>query len=145
MQHRHGLLYVEDDQLYQPREARDHRQDILRQWQQRRYRETIDSERMTEIARRVARKEHHDAQFAREMLKTLLWLLADLAPVPAAVLLFANGAASIHHLYRVQRLAQGVDDHHAAKAIVGEVAAAADAMSADQAGGTIDTLMEQYL
>jgi hypothetical protein len=144
VQYRHGLLCVEDDQLRQPREARNHRQEILRQWQQRRDRETVDSAPMKEISHGVARMEHHNAQFARETLKTLLWSLADVAPVPAAVLLFAKGAASIHHLYRVQRLAQGINDHHTAKAIIGEVAATVDAMTADQARGTIDALMEQH-
>ena len=70
---------MKDDQLPHAREAREHRQEILQEWQQRRARETVNDERLKEIAQRVARKEHHDASMAIETLTTLLWLLADVS------------------------------------------------------------------
>ena len=144
VEHRHGMLRIVDDQLHQFREARDHRQEVLSRWQQRRQREAVDSAHLREIAQRVRRNEHHDVRLARETLTTLLWLLADVAPVPAAIMLFAKGAAGIHHLYRAHRLAHGEADHHAAKTIVGQVADRVDKMSAEQARGTIEMLVEQY-
>lgn len=79
---------------------------------------------------------------AVETLTTLLWLLADLSPVPASILLFAKGAAGIHNLYRVHRMVRGDQDVHGAKVILNEVAANVETMSPEQARNTIDALVE---
>ena len=86
----------------------------------------------------------HTPQLAQETLKTVLWLAADIAPIPLAVLLFAKGIVGVHHLYRVHRMARGADDAHGARRIINEVAENVPSMSAEEARDTIDVLMDHY-
>lgn len=141
---RHGLLRISDDQLEHRREARGHRNEVFRQWQKRRQQETLDLARLKDVANEHADEIGRDPQLANEALKTLLWLLADLSPVPASIMLFTKGIAGIHHLYCVHRLARGAQDVHGAKLIIGEVAKSADRMPADAARETVEIIVGHY-
>jgi hypothetical protein len=142
----HGGVRISDNGLQQPRDARDHREEILNVWIRRREQEALlQDERLLAIARQAAEGQHQDPVVAYEMLKTLSWLLCDLAPVPASVLLFAKGVAGAHHLYSVHRLARGHVDHRDATAIMDEFHSSIDKLSPEQAQLLIDALLEHHL
>jgi len=122
IQHRQ-MLMIEDDHLKQPREARDHRQEVVTEWRARHAEiPAVKDARIEEIARKVRNDSLTSARMAQETLKTLLWIAADAAPVPLSVLLFAKGLAGVHHLYRVHQLARGAAPPEQARDIIEEVA-----------------------
>jgi hypothetical protein len=140
----HQRIVVQDDQLGQPRSARDHRQEILSLWMQRRDPATSPSSQLTEVARQATPEKLNDPKLVKEVAKTLGWLLLDLSPIPTSVLLFAKGAAGAHHLYNVHRLARGEQDAGAARKIVSEFISNVDSLSPEQARGAIDTLLAHH-
>lgn len=141
---RHNLLRLEDDGLHHDRPARDHRQMVLREWRKREGEVLIDDERVQEIVVLTGRTTSPSAAVAKEVLKTLLRLLADVALVPTAVVLFADGVAGIHNVYRAYRLAQGRGTRHDAEAILGEILERVDNLSPDQARAVIGQLCQSY-
>jgi hypothetical protein len=141
----HGYLQVRDDQLAQPREARDHRQEVVAQWRARNPQvQTFSDKRFEELARKDGSTSDYSATMARETLTTMLWLAADIAPVPLSILLFTKGLAGVHHLYRVHRLARGADGKEEAQEIIKEVSDQVAKIPAEQARETIDTIMTHY-
>lgn len=142
----HHRVVVEDRQLSQPRAARDHREEILTLWMERRQaaRTLSANGRLQEVARQATDERLRDPKLAKEIAKTLGWILLDLSPVPTSVLLFAKGAAGAHHLYNVQRLARGEQDEDAARSIVSDFIENIDRLSAEQARGVIDSLLEHH-
>jgi hypothetical protein len=141
---RHALLAIEDDQLAQPRVARDHRDEVIELWLRRRSLQQLRVPRLEQLTRHPALAKRHDAKLARDMLYSLLWVLADLSPVPASIVLFGKGVAGIHHLYRVHRLARGEDDAHGAREIIRRSLPNVESLSAEEAHRVFDGLTEQY-
>ncbi|MBM4090499.1 MAG: hypothetical protein FJ276_13915 [Planctomycetes bacterium] len=141
----HGYLLIEDAECKEPREARNHRQDVVQQWRARHPKfELARNARLDEIAEKSKNASHASAEITRETLKTLLWLVADVSPIPLAILLFAKGLAGVHHLYRVHRLARGADGGRHARDIIGEVSDQLTHVPADRARDTIDAVMAHY-
>ena len=141
---RHGQLVVEDDQLQQPRAPRDHRQEVFEMWLRRRAVEQLRDERLRELANHPARSNRDDPELAREMLEALLWLSADLCPIPASMVLFAKGVAGAHHLYQAHRLARGEEDVQGAKEIICRSLPGVESVSAETAHSVFDGVMEQH-
>lgn len=142
----HGHLRVEDDHLGQPREARNHRQEVARQWRARHPEfQVVQDPRFAEIASKTRNHSGYSATMARETLKTLLWLAADIAPVPASILLFTKGLVGVHRLYQAHRLARGAGGGGAqAREIIEEAIDRIAKMPADQARGTIEAIMDHF-
>ena len=140
----HGLLRFEDDQLHQPRDVRDHRQMVLDQWQERGREVIVRDERLEKTVQQRAQNKHNDARIAKEMLTALLWILADVAPVPTAILSFAKGLVGVHHVYRAHRLVRDVGQPHDAKMILDEILAKTDSLSHEQVRQMLDSLSEHH-
>jgi len=141
---KHGWLHVSDDQLREVREARDHREMVLDHWRRHASVAAPQDERLERIVHLTDRKEHLDTSVAREALATLLWVLADLAPVPASILLFARGAVGIHHVYRAHRLARNQGSEADARAILHDLEQRVDALPAEQAQQVLEMLVAHH-
>lgn len=107
-----GRLRITDDQLHQERTARDHRHLVFEQWQRRRSEAEDTGQdgpeedmRLERFRQLVADKKHHNKAVATAATVAVLGILAGLAPVPTALLLFADGLCGIHHVYAAHRLA----------------------------------------
>ncbi len=141
----HGYLCVQDDHLKQPREARDHRQEVVTQWRARHPQPQVTSDqRLRQIAETTDQTADYSARMAHETLKTVIWLAADIAPVPLTIMLFAKGLAGVHHLYRVHRLARGVDGDEQARDIIAEVSDQIPKLPVERARETIDAIVAHY-
>jgi len=139
----HNLVQIKDDQLGRDREARDHRRIVLSRWQHREGEVLIDDDKVREIVVLTERASPTSA-VSKEVLKTLLRLLADVALVPTAILLFADGVAGIHNVYRAYRLATGQGTRHDAARILEETLARVDSLSPHEARGVISKLCDNY-
>ena len=139
----HGYLRVEDASAREPRAAHDHRQEVVKQWRER-YPvvQTVDDPRLRELAAQTQDTQSYTATMTRETLKTMLWLAADIAPVPISILLFAKGIAGIHNLYRAHQLARGTANVVEAQEIIEEVTDQMASLPVDRARSTINAIME---
>ncbi len=137
-------LRIEDDQLSHPRAARDHRRKVVEEWRARRGElPELKNEQLEQVASKLRQTTEVSTELARESLKTLLWITADLAPVPLSILLFAKGLAGVHHLYRVHRLARGVANPDAARDIIDEVVDQTSKYTTEQAIRASRSILEQ--
>lgn len=142
-----------DDQIQSPRAARDHRRLVAEQWRRRKeqarqagrpHTEHHRDERLAEIARQVGDKKHHDHPFAKAMLGTLLGLVVEISPVPAALALFAGGLGSIWHAHRMHRLARDFEGNEDARRVIAEVRDKIDDLPPEQIKGMIELLLSEY-
>lgn len=78
------------------------------------------------------------------MLKTLLWGLAELSPIPTSLLLFARGATAVYHVYRAHRLTGETANESDAHAILDEVRGKIDTLSPEEARHVLDLLLEGH-
>lgn len=139
----HRMLAIEDNHLKQPREARDHRHEVVTEWRARHADvPAVDDARLQQVVREVRANAAPSASMAQETLKTLLWIAADAAPVPLSMLLFAKGLAGVHHLYQVHRLARGTAEPEQALDIIEEVADQVNKYTAEQSISAVHAIMD---
>jgi hypothetical protein len=158
-----GRVRLHDNALKTTREARDHRALALERLRQRglaaRTAETLAGTTATTSSRRTLEeippeaqrvlraaqeKQHHDIARAKPILKALLRTAAHVDPVSSAVLAFAEGLASIHNIYRVERLVRDVSTANDTREILEEVHNSVDQLSPERARDVIDVLAAQY-
>ena len=70
---------------------------------------------------RAAADRSGDPHFARTMLRLVVRTAAEFNPITASVVLFAEGVADIHHLFRVHRISRGIADDAEARLVLSEV------------------------
>ena len=104
--------------------------------------EKMDAPQLKELAAQAEDTQSYTATMTRETLKTMLWLAADIAPVPISILLFAKGIAGIHNLYRAHQLARGTGHVVEAQEIIEEVTDQMANLPVDRARATIRAIME---
>jgi len=156
-QQHQGTLVVEDHEVQAVRAARDHRELVLRQWEQ--YRDSLAEPsdpglapgtrraaqaKLDEIYGEAGEGRHEDPGSVKPLLKTLLETLAQLNPISAVITLFAEGVADIHHLHRVQRLSRGVDGHPEARRILNEVQRKIDELPLRRAREVFELLVARH-
>lgn len=140
-----GRLRVEDPDLHLPRLARDHRRIIESALKEtKEVGANAEEKQVLNDALKTAQADSANKAVANAALKTLLWVAADLFPVPAALLLFAKGAIGIHHVYTVHKLAQQPDMDGEAKALMHNVIGQVDNLLPEQAQKMITALAEHY-
>ena len=143
---RHGMAHVNDDQLGAERQARDHRALVGQMWSARSGGKDlpINNDRLQRIKRDVAENKHHQHHHAKALLRASLPILAEIAPVPAAILMFSHGVVGIHHAFRIHRLARQMAGSHEAKHILEEVHHKIDHLDPDEAEALIELLVNEY-
>ena len=118
---------VTDDHVGITRNGRNHRQMIERQLVQGCVPPPPDhtrgllGERLDRVRRGVQRDPSQDHHHAQRLLKRVLPIYAEIAPVDAAGLAFAHGAASIHYAYTVHALADPKTGETQARLMLEEV------------------------
>jgi len=99
-----GSLVVRDPEPRVPRPARDHRALARERWESAGRPGRVADPRLGQAFARSAGARGARAGAA---LGSLLPVLAELAPVPAAVLLFGHGIVPVHHVARAHRISAG--------------------------------------
>ncbi len=136
--------HVEERDRVHSRAARDHRLLIQERWRERNPAPMPQDEQLERIREDVVRDRHHDHRHAKTLLRLALPLLAEVAPVPVAILLFAQGIVGIHHAYRAHRLANEVASSHEAQQILHEIHAKIDTLEPAKAQALIELLVSDY-
>ena len=136
---------VEDPQMRVPRVARNHRRLIRDAWQARRGEAAIPRNSRLEAAVQAARnhdRTNHTA--ARLALSGLLGVAATVAPVPAALALFGEGALAIHHTSRAHRVLSDAKADPAARRMLQDVHARIEHLAPVEAQNLVELLVEEY-
>ena len=140
-----GSVVLEDDDMHTPRPARDHRRLVREAWSEKRGSLAPPRDarlaRALETARARPRDDHH---LARAALKGLLGAAIAVAPVPAALVLFGEGALAIHHVTEARRLLREAEGDPVARAMLGDLQARIDALDPAEAQHLIELLVHEY-
>ena len=99
---------------------------------------------MRRIVAEAQQKRHHDPAYAKLMLEALLPLLAELTPITAAIMLFGQGLAGIHHVHRAHRLAHQIAGHEEARRILDDIHERVEHLQPEQAREVIDLLLAEH-
>lgn len=138
----HGRLRVSDPESTVLRPARDHRALALSHARERASAHRHD-ERLQRLRQDVAENRHHHHEHGRLLLKAALVALAEVAPVPAALLLFGYGAVGIHHAFTMHRLAREQAEHEDAREILEELHDRVDGMHPEEAQALLESLVAE--
>jgi|GEM_PF-762151 len=143
---KNGRIVLSDEQVGSTREARDHRQLALAHWHQliSDRRVSLDDARIHQAKQEASRHTGPRHERSRLMLRALLTVLYEVAPVSAAVLLFAHGAVGIHHAFRVHRLARQLENTHEAQKVLAEIKDKIDTLEPDKAEALLELLSREY-
>ena len=157
-------LRVEDDELHRARPARDHRRHVAELWRSRERPVAFATPGAGEAAGAAAsappaarpavaelagvaaeaRSGHRNPRHAAAMLRLALKIAAELNPVTAAVALFTEGVADIHHLYRVHRIIRGLDSDREARELIHGVEQQIDTLPPRRAREMVQLLAAEY-
>jgi hypothetical protein len=141
---RNRRIHIEDAGAGRVRPARNHRHLAQKAWGGRKAEiSASDHKRLREAMEKVDRNKHH-ADLAKPLLKMLLPLLAEVAPIPVAIALFAQGAAHVSHVHRVHRLARELGESEDARRILREVHGRIDALDPRRAQALVEVLASEY-
>jgi hypothetical protein len=137
---------VRDPQIAATRKGRDHRAMVLAEWRRRTEGQPVEirDERLDRIRAEMSRGKPGSHRQAKALLRAALPILAQIAPVPVAMLMFAEGAVGIHHAFRVHRLAREMEGTDEAKRILHEIHDQVDRLEPDRAEALIELLMREY-
>jgi hypothetical protein len=142
----HKRFSISDDQLGKERQGRDHRA-MMREVLRERAAEShlrVHDERLERVRADVARNKHRHHHHARTLLRVALPVLAEVAPVPAALLAFGDGAVGIHHAFKVHRLAREMEGTAEARRMLDEIEGRIDQLDGDRAEALLELLMADY-
>jgi hypothetical protein len=139
-------IQISDDELGTRRPGRNHRAMVRSEYQSRRasHRAKAKDQRLERIREDVARDQHRNHLHARQLLRVALPVLAEVMPVPAAIILFTEGAVGIHHAFRAHRLAREMEGSEDARKILAEVHDRIDQLDPARAEALIELLMREY-
>lgn len=138
-------LLVTDDQHGAPRPARDHRQLLsARATEVAAATARQQDPRLTEVREAVRHGHHRKADKSGALLSSALLVLGEIAPVPAALLLFARGAAGIHHTWRIHKIARDLSRRADAQAVIHDVGSRIDELPPDQREALLELLLQRY-
>jgi hypothetical protein len=92
----------------------------------------------------VIQDKHRNHRHAHALLRIALPILAEVMPVPAAIILFAEGAVGVHHAFRAHRLARELEGSEDARKILAEVHDRIDQLEPARAEALIELLLREY-
>jgi hypothetical protein len=142
----HSRFSVEDGELGQERAGRDHREMIRAALRERLTdgKIKVHDERLEQVRAEVAQNRHLKKNQARHLLRMTLPVLAEVAPVPAAMLAFADGAAGIHHTFKIHQLAREMKGSNEARRMLDELEGRIDELDGDRAVALLELLVSEY-
>ncbi|MCP3917180.1 MAG: hypothetical protein GY711_16650 [bacterium] len=137
-------LAVADSGLLRPRAARDHRSLVLETFHEHRQQALASGERLEELRDIAEEATAAHPAAARASLATLLALALEVSPIPAALVLFGQGALATYHIEKAHRLAREAGDDHVARAMLTEMQGRIDGMDAQHAQNLVRLLGQAY-
>lgn len=141
-------LRVSDDQLAITRDLRDHRRIAHDHWKRDGSPYHVHEDQLKGIHAQALSEEGAHDPYTKAVLKIMLRVLAQLNPITAALLLFTEGVAEIHHVYCIHRLAQldNADeaDRHEARKIVDDSLARIDSLPEDKVEKLIKAFVSDH-
>jgi hypothetical protein len=138
-------LIVTDDHLGRTRPARDHRAVARTALRTHTGGEAaLRDARLDRLRLDVAENRQHRHHHGRSLLRMALPVLAEVAPIPAAILAFGDGAVGIHHAFRVQKLARRMAGDAEARKMLAELESRIDTMDPDRAEALVELLTRAY-
>lgn len=143
----HQRITISDDQIGRSREARDHRAMIrtaIRTASDAGRSRVAADPRLARLREDVERNQHRQHHHARALLRAALPIMAEVAPVPAALVAFGDGALGIHHAFRVHRLAESMKGDAEARQLLQDLHDRIDTMDADRAAALVELLARDY-
>jgi hypothetical protein len=138
----HNRFTVTDDQLGQERKGRDHR--AMARERAATSKLKVHDQRLDRVRTDVARNKHKHHSHARQLLRIALPVLAEVAPIPAAILAFGDGAVGIHHAFKIHRIAGEMKDTEEARRILDDIEAQVDQLSPDRAEALLELLVSDF-
>ena len=137
---------VSDKHIGSERKGRDHRALVREQLRMQSNQQIaeVQDDRLERIRQDVNQNKHHHHHHAKSLLRAALPIFAEVAPIPAAVLMFADGAVGIHHAFRVHRLAREMEGTGEARQILDEIEGKIDTLDGDHAAALLEMLMNEY-
>ena len=126
------------------RPARDHRALVWKHWCANAPEAPPQDDRLTSFQAEATANKHHHAAYAKTLLKLAMPALAEVAPISAALFLFAEGVVGIHHIYRAHRLAHKAALPAEARPMLDELQAKIDALDPGRAKGLVEQLAKVY-
>ena len=141
---RQGFI-IADDRSGFTRAGRDHRALAMNRLSEiERKNLFVGDERLEQIRQDVAANKHLDPGHARTLLRLALPVLAEVAPVPVAVWVFAEGAVGIHHAFKVDALTRELSNSEKARVILEDIHARIDQLDPDRAEAMVELLVREY-
>lgn len=142
----HGNLKITDDQVGTKRGVRDHRKMVLDSWREQpaASRIKVHASDLGRAREALSGGERRRQVNAKAILKMALPVLAEVAPVPAAVLMFAHGLGGIHHAFRIHQLTDDLDRSDSAREFIDEIHEKLDHLDADTAEALLNLLHKEY-
>ncbi|MFQ5424757.1 MAG: hypothetical protein ACE5F9_12360 [Phycisphaerae bacterium] len=154
-------LRVEGEHLNAPRPARDHRRLVAELWRRRKEASrnvgdgpvegapapaaAVGQEpRFAKIAEELRDQRHHDHPYAKAMLRSLIDVLLEVSPVPAALVLFAEGLGAMYHAHRMHHLVRDSERHADAQRLLVEVRDRIDQLPPERVREVIGVLLAEY-
>jgi len=134
----HGRVEVSDPHVGRLRAARNHR--VVAREEAGKLRSPGRNAALDDAGAEVRAGDHRRDARARTLLRIVLPILAELAPVPAAIVLFAGGAVDIHHAFKVHRLARRLAGDDEARQLLADVEAQLDSMGPERAQALLELL-----
>lgn len=144
IEHRHDHFLVRDEASAVTRPARDHRRLVGRARTQAHRAEAVRDDRIDRALAGARQAASPNPQLARALLKTAIAALAEVAPVPAALLLFSEGAAGIYHAYRAHRLVADVAGSDEARRLLHDLHEQVDQLPPQEVRKVLEVLLAEY-
>ena len=138
-----GLRLV-DPQIDRPRLARDHRAMVLDEWHRVGLPLPEDPRLQDALRRADEERQTTSLPHAKTALSAMLPLLIELAPAPAAAVLFGSGLVRIHNAHKAHALLEESQRDAAARAMLRDVQQRIDGLSPEEARHTIALLLDAY-
>ena len=137
-------LQIRDGEVHTSRDARDHRQLVLTEWRKHGKNPFRKDARIESLRARVVKDKHRLHPYAPAILKSLLAVLLELSPIPAAVLLFSQGMIEIHHVYRLHKISREVGDDEDTRQILADFHRRVESLPPERAQKIIEVLLHEY-
>lgn len=139
-----GRVRLADPDLHHPRFARNHRRLVLEELRRLHPEAPAELATVGAAVREAAAQVDSPHPLARGVLKTALGVMLEVAPVPAALLLFGEGVLHIRHAARVHQIAREAEADEAARAVLNELRDEIDHLPPERAQHLVHLLQREY-
>ena len=136
-----SALRMSDPELGKSREARDHRALVRELWRAEGRPGGGDDQR---IERAIARTKGARGPLAKAAVTALVPVLAEVAPVPAAALLFGHGVVRVHHAARAHRLLREAEKDDEARLMLADLESRIEGLDPERAEHVLELLRAAY-